>query len=232
MLSDGQWIPGVRIESASFSLVLPAIVNALSTAVALRRYDVVAIALSRPARQSDHAFLKSSFPGPFVESEKDLFVLANNRSIPPPSAMLSPFIPDARPETPADGIMLAKKVARHASVRESQYPVGAILDCGDHGLIPGVNVEHEDWNRIICAERNAIGTAISYGISSFEAMYLSTTKDDSASPCGACRQWLAEFTPGTPLFMDRGTREPLRCTPEELLPNYFNGKSLRRQPGR
>ncbi len=232
MLSDGQWIPGVRIESASFSLAIPAVVNVLSTAVASRRNDVVAVALSRPAKEYETSFLLNSYPGPFVKAEKDLFVLANNRSIPPPSAMLSPFLADPRPQTAEEGIILAKSMSRHASVRESQFPVGAILDCGDHGLIPGVNVEHEDWSRIICAERNAIGTAISYGLSDFEAMYLACDKDTTASPCGACRQIIAEFGGDVPVYMDRGDAPPEMAKPGQLLPNYFAGSKLRQQPRR
>ncbi|MCB0720172.1 MAG: cytidine deaminase [Bacteroidetes bacterium] len=232
MLSDGQWIPGVRIESASFSLVIGAVVNALSTAVALRRYDVVAIALSRPAKDHERTFLQSSFPGPFVEAEKDIFVRSTNRSIPPPTAMLSPFLPDAKPANPRAGVELARETAKHASVGESQFPVGAILDCGSNGLIPGVNVEHPDWARIICAERNALGTAISYGINSFEQMYLACAKDTWATPCGACRQLLVELCPTMPICMDRGTESPECTTPESLLPSHFSGRSLRRQPGR
>lgn len=232
MLSDGQWIPGVRVESASFSLVIPAIVNVLSTAVALRRYDVVAIALSRPAKDFEINYLASSFPGPFSNVEKDLFVRGKNRTLPEPSTMMSPYLPDSKSVTAIDGIALAREIAEHASVGESDFPVGCILDCGEHGLIPGVNVEHPDWTRIICAERNAVGTAVSYGVYDYKALYLSCRNDKDASPCGACRQVLVELAPDATVWMDRGDFEPASSTPSSLLPGSFTGSKIRRQPSR
>ncbi len=88
-------------------------------------------------------------------------------------------------------------------------------------------MEHEDWTRILCAERNALGTAISYGLTGLHTMYLTCLCDPQGTPCGACRQLLTEQAPALVLWMDRGDAPPASATPEALLPGFFSGRTLR-----
>ena len=130
------------------------------------------------------------------------------------------------PETPKAGIALAREVASRAHTPESAFPVGCVLLTHEGRLLPGVNVEHNDWSRILCAERNALGTAVSWGQTQAQAAYLACLKDPTGSPCGACRQLLAELAPDATVWMDRGEASPEATTPARLLPGAFHGQGL------
>lgn len=226
LLSDGQWVPGVRVESASFSLVLPALVNAFSTAVAADRRDIVAVALDHDAWPWEQAVLTSTPAGAFHAAASDAYVADTRQALPQPTYRLMPFLEAPAPDTPAGGIALARQVAERAYVPASAFPVGCVLVTEEARLIPGVNVEHEDWARTLCAERNALGTAISYGAGATRALYLTCQRDPACTPCGACRQLLAELAPEARLFMDRGSQTPVRTRPTDLLPGFFTGDAL------
>ena len=228
LLADGSWVPGVRFESASFSLTMPAVVNAFTTAVAAGRRDVVAAAFSGPALEEEALYLADSPAGRFGRAAADLFVRAGEAALPPVGERLAPFLPGPPPSSPAQGIALAREVARRAHVPESGFPVGCVLVGEDGRMIPGVNVEHRDWARILCAERNALGTAASYGVDPLSRLYLSCPSDPAGTPCGACRQHLAEHAREIRLWMDRGDAPPEETNPEQLLPGSFAGSTLSR----
>ena len=122
---------------------------------------------------------------------------------------------------------LARRAAAHAYVPESDFPVGCVLLAEDGRLVPGCNVEHGDWTRGLCAERTALATAAAYGVGPVRRIFLSCPTDPGGTPCGACRQLLAEHVPGVPIVMDRGEAPPARTTPEHLLPDFFSGDRLR-----
>jgi homotetrameric cytidine deaminase len=225
LLADGTWVPGVRVESASFSLVIPALVNAFSTAVAAGRQDVVAVVTNHPVQPEDTAFLHA-LPPAFTQHAEDVFVAAEFASLPAFGACLDPFLPVSPLDDVAAGIGLAREIAQRAYVPESDFPVGCMLVIEDGRLLPGVNVEHSDWSRILCAERNAISTAITWGAAPARVLYLTCLKDPKGSPCGACRQVLAELALGATLWMDRGSASPEAATPEQLLPDAFTGQAL------
>lgn len=224
LLSDGAWVPGVRVESASFSLVIPAIVNAYSTSIAQGRTDAVAVALNRPFLPEETTYLQA-LAIPFQLAADDALV-APGFDLPAPGEALSPFLDAPPPETPVDGIALARHIAERAHVPESQFPVGCIARVAGGRLVPGINVEHPDWSRILCAERNALGTIVSYGLGTVEALFLSCPCDSGCTPCGACRQLLVEHAPSAALWMDRGEGPPAEASPDGLLPGAFSGNAL------
>ncbi len=228
LLADGTWTPGVRVESASFSLVIPPLVNAFTTAVAAGRTDVVAVALNRPFLPEEVAYARSTPAGSFREAAEDVFVATGAETLPALGNRLVPFLAAPAPEDPAAGIALARQVARRAYVPESDFPVGCVLVVEGGRLLPGVNVEHADWSRVLCAERNALGTALTWGLSGLETLYLTCLKDLSGSPCGACRQLLAELAPAAAVWMDRGEAPPEVASPKRLLPGAFYGQALAR----
>jgi homotetrameric cytidine deaminase len=139
--------------------------------------------------------------------------------------LLDPFHP-TRIATEADGVQAARTIAETAYVPSSNYPVGALAETADGHLVPGVNVEHPDWARILCAERNALGTSLSYAAGPIRRLFLTCLDDEAGTPCGACRQLLAERAPETALWMDRHEHPPEHARISELLPGSFRGRAL------
>lgn len=226
LLSDGLWIPGVRVENASFPLSIPALLNGFTTAAALQRTDVVAVVQSDPFTAVEQAYLTMAAPALVAVQGTQFRALTHLAQLPTPQAPLSPFCASPAPESEAQGISLAREIAQHAVIPASNFPVGTALQVADGKLVPGVNVEIADWLHILCAERNALGTAVSYGLSRAETLFLSCPQDATASPCGACRQVLLELAPNSRIWMDRGEAAPQMTQPGDLLPGAFTGASL------
>jgi len=229
LLDDGRWIPGVRVESASYSLTLPALLNAYTTAVAAGVADAVtAFVLSRPFRREEALYVEELPDGPYQAVADDAWVRGGwtgDGALPSVGSLFMPDLADSS-EDPADGIDAARRVTRRAYVPASEFPVGAVLTLADDRLIPGVNVEHPDWSRILCAERNALGTVQSYALPSPTRLFLTCHDDADGTPCGACRQLLAELAPDATLWMDRHDDPPERTTVSALLPGSFRGRAL------
>jgi cytidine deaminase len=229
LLDDGRWIPGVRVESASYSLTLPAVLNAYTTAVAAGMgAAVAALVLSRPFRREEALYVDELAHGPYEKADDDAWLrggLVGDGALPSVGDPLAPVL-DGSLDTAAEGIDVARRAARQAYVPTSDYPVGAVLDLGDGRLVPGVNVEHPDWARILCAERNALGTVQSYALPTPQHLFLTCDEDPDGTPCGACRQLLAELAPDTTLWMDRRDEPPERTTVSALLPGSFRGHAL------
>jgi len=227
LLSDGAWVPGVRVENASFPLLIPAAMNAVTTAVAAGRGDIVAAATNTSFGGADQDYLAAFLPDARFDGNI-ANIARSSRAIPPIGHRLNPLIHDGS-RNGIDLMGLARSAADRAHVPESNFPVGCILEVANGGLIPGCNVEHADWNLTLCAERNAIGTAITYGLTDWQGLHVSCIKDSTGSPCGACRQVLVEHASNMPLVMDRGSDPPEIRTAADLLPAYFAGASLRKR---
>lgn len=77
----------------------------------------------------------------------------------------------------------------------SKFHVGAIVETKDGKFIPGVNVENASYGATICAERNAITTAISMGYKKgeFKNIYIMVSGEKLSMPCFMCRQVIVEF---------------------------------------
>lgn len=121
-----------------------------------------------------------------------------------------------------DGLLSAASDARErAYAPYSKFRVGAALDAGDGNVILGSNVENASYGLTMCAERAAVFAAVSAGFRDFTAIAIAGPEDELTSPCGACRQVLAEFNPNmTVVFTTKdGTVE---TTVAELLPHSFN----------
>jgi cytidine deaminase len=102
----------------------------------------------------------------------------------------------------------AKRVSAVAYCPYSNYHVGATIVTADGKFFDGVNVENESYGITICAERVAISNAATHGYRPGELEAIAIT----ASPCGACRQWLAEWQIPRIFFGDK------EYAPNELLP--------------
>ncbi len=222
--AEGVWVPGVRVENASFSLTLPALRNALTTAAALGAAPTVAVASTAPLTPGEEVELRAALGAEFAEVAPGVW--SAGPALPAPAGPHPPFLDAAPPADAAAGIALARQVAGRAHVPHSDFRVGCVAALPDGRLVPGVNVEPPDWSHIVCAERNALGTLVSYGLGSAATLYLACLPCD-CSPCGACRQVITELAPEARLWMPRaGT--PFAAQAADLLPERFTGQTLRR----
>ena len=117
----------------------------------------------------------------------------------------------------------AREVRERAWVPYSNFRVGAAVLTADGTIFAGCNVENASYGLTICAERVAICSAIAQGHSQFTAICISLTS--SPVPCGACRQFLVEFSPEMLVVLDdvnfEGDQPPEAVRLSELLPRAF-----------
>jgi cytidine deaminase len=122
-------------------------------------------------------------------------------------------------------IDLASEARRRAYVPYSNYPVGAALRTKSGRIYTGVNVENAAYPQTMCAERIAIFKAVSEGEQEFEVIAVVT--NNGGSPCGGCRQVMAEFGLDTIVLFGNGQGELVKeTTVNELLPEAFTPKHL------
>lgn len=116
--------------------------------------------------------------------------------------------------------------ATYAYVPYSHYPVGAALRATDGTVYGGCNVENASFSPTICAERTALVKAVSEGQRQFDAIAVVTR--DGGTPCGVCRQVLAEFAPDLRVIVaDLDGRVHLDTSLRDLLPYSFDAGSLK-----
>lgn len=116
---------------------------------------------------------------------------------------------------------------RRAYSPYSQFRVGAALEAADGTIYAGCNVENSSYPAGSCAERNALGAAITAGRQGFVALAIVTEADTPTPPCGMCRQALIEFAPNLPVTSYGAVGASAQWTLAELLPAPFTGQSLR-----
>jgi len=115
----------------------------------------------------------------------------------------------------------AKAAQRNAHAPYSKFRVGAALLTKSGKVYTGVNVENASYGLTNCAERVAVGKAVSEGHRKFQAIAV-VAPSAALSPCGACRQVLAEFGECVVICADsRNTRRLRIHLLSELLPHTF-----------
>ncbi len=90
-------------------------------------------------------------------------------------------------------IEMARNAAQQAHCPYSRFRVGAALLTDDGRVFTGCNVENAAYSLTLCAERTALCSAIAAGCRQF--VTIAILASHTATPCGACRQVLAEFVP-------------------------------------
>jgi cytidine deaminase len=124
-------------------------------------------------------------------------------------------------------IDLANEARRRAYAPYSKYAVGAALRTKSGRLFTGVNIENAAYPHTICAERVAVFKAVSEGEMDFEVIAVVT--DNGGSPCGGCRQVLAEFGLDTIVLIANGEGKLQKVvTVAELLPEAFTPVHLKK----
>jgi len=119
----------------------------------------------------------------------------------------------------------AREAAAHAYAPYSRFPVGAAVLCDDTAVHSGANVENVSYGLSICAERNAIFSAVAHGAGRIDAVVLYTPTQAITTPCGACLQVIAEFGADALIVCcsDGGEK---RYALKDLLPAAFNAPQL------
>lgn len=87
----------------------------------------------------------------------------------------------------------AKKVSVCSYSPYSKFKVGAAVLCEDGKVFCGTNIENASYGLSVCAERVAVWTAVANGAKQIKAVAIYTKKGNT-TPCGACRQVIAEFS--------------------------------------
>ena len=121
---------------------------------------------------------------------------------------------------------LANTARQRAYAPYSNYPVGSALRTRTGRIYTGVNVENAGYPQTMCAERIAIFKAVSEGETDFEVITVVT--DNGGSPCGGCRQVMAEFGLDTIVILADGKgRIVEETTVKALLPGAFTPDKLK-----
>jgi len=131
--------------------------------------------------------------------------------------------PDA--EQRSQLIEAARQARQWAYAPYSRYPVGAALLTSSGKIYEGVNIENSAYPDGICAERVAVFKAVSEGEREFVAIAVVTS--NAGTPCGSCRQVLAEFGTGTIIYLADETGSLVHeTTVKKLLPLSFGPGDL------
>lgn len=201
--SDGRWHPGVRIENASFPLTITAAQSAVFGCLS-EGGDPIALLVP---------------PGIAVEPLYDLGYPV--QTVEEPNGRFTDIRLDIRdPET------TFRLLKDRAIVPNSRFPVVALLETST-GWISGVNIEFADWQAGLCGERVALAKALSHGLGVPVTWKIRAFKGDFISPCGACRQVMAEFGTSAPVHLHHPDGSISHHHVGQFLPLSFNGRHLR-----
>ena len=118
-------------------------------------------------------------------------------------------------------IASAVAVRQQAYAKYSDFLVGAALLAADGRVYCGCNVENVSYGLTNCAERTAVFSAVAAGQRQFELLAIASA--GGVTPCGACRQVLAEFAPQLPIVLVDVDRpgQVVEANLRDLLPGAF-----------
>jgi len=117
-------------------------------------------------------------------------------------------------------LAFARQAQEKAYAPYSSFRVGAAVFAGGE-IYEGCNVENAAYGSTICAERGAAMRAVMAGNTFFDAIAIVGDSEAPTVPCGACRQFLAEFNPEMRVVMGAVGDAVMVMTLEELLPEAF-----------
>ena len=123
-------------------------------------------------------------------------------------------------------IQRALDAKARAYVPYSRFAVGAAIQTEDGRVFDGVNVENAASPVTVCAERVAVGAAVTAGARRIVRVVVATDADPPSAPCGACRQVLSEFGDDAMTIEAVGPHGHRQWTLADLLPDRFGAKDL------
>ena len=122
---------------------------------------------------------------------------------------------------PESLIKHAIKAQNNSQSQYSNFPVGSALLSNDNKVILGCNIESAVYPSTLCAERVAIYSALSQGITEFKAIAI--VSNNSSKPCGSCRQIIYEYLGNIPIYISNGKTSDIETHYiNDLLPFPFD----------
>lgn len=121
----------------------------------------------------------------------------------------------------------ARAVREQAYAPYSGFRVGAALRCADGSIHVGCNVENIAYPEGTCAEAGAIAAMVASGRREITEVWVLADAPEPVSPCGGCRQKLAEFAgPEVTVVLAGPAGERARTTLGALLPGAFGPRQM------
>jgi cytidine deaminase len=119
---------------------------------------------------------------------------------------------------------------KNAHAPYSSYLVGAALLTADGRIFAGCNVENASYGATLCAERNAVAQMVAAGARDIAALVVVTEGPEPGSPCGICRQTLAEFADDLPIGLAVAGDDAPRTfeTLRGIFPKPFRGDLVKK----
>lgn len=120
----------------------------------------------------------------------------------------------------------ARDVAENAYCPHSNFYVGCSILGDNDNIYVGCNIDNAAYPSTMCAEANAIGSAIADGVKEIKAVLIFTPTDVHTYPCGNCRQMLNEVSANIPVYSICNAPEIKRTELWTLLPNAYGPHNL------
>ena len=120
----------------------------------------------------------------------------------------------------------ARAARNQAYAPYSNFRVGAALRTKSGKVFYGVNVENASYSLAICAERSAAVAAVTAGELEFEEIAVVADTERPTTPCGACRQFLIEFSPTLKVVVANTSKVHFVQPLTALLPCAFDADTL------
>lgn len=128
---------------------------------------------------------------------------------------------------PEELVTRARAALDAAYVPYSEYTVGAALRTADGEVFVGCNIENANYSNSLHAEEVAVAEAVKNGHTEFDRIAVTSGARDGVTPCGMCRQTLAEFCDEDLVVVcDEGGEETTEYALGELLPNTISLDTL------
>ena len=126
-------------------------------------------------------------------------------------------------------LQAARAVRENAHAPYSRFKVGAAIRTASGAVFTGCNVENVSYPEGTCAEAGAIAAMVAAGETAIAEILVVADSPDPVTPCGGCRQRIAEFAgPETPVVMCTTAGAERTATLGDLLPGAFNSRHMDR----
>lgn len=207
---SGKFYPGERIENISFPLTISAVRTAICSCLANKDQPV--------------AFYQEEPKSELIEYWSKEFQIELLETLPDNPRLFDPLLPLETEILPT-----LQELTKNSVIPNSSFPVTALLET-ENGFIPGVNIEVSAWSLGLCAERTAISRAVTAGLTDkFLRMHIYAPKANFISPCGSCRQVLADLMPRQQVVLYHGNQTTSTHFVKDLLPYGFTSSALKKK---